>query len=65
MGWQGIFKLYFVLFLLVADPEILPHIGKIALCDNTYNGFQPLSPEIVSICTGVCLLVQVENTKET
>ena len=41
MGWQGMLKLYFMLFLPRADPEILPHIWKIALCNNTYKGFQP------------------------
>ena len=29
-------KLCFMLFLPVADPEMLPHIGKIAPCVNTY-----------------------------
>ena len=46
MDWQGMLKLCFIVFLPVANPEILMHIGKTALYDNTAPSFEIFSPEI-------------------
>ena len=43
MCWQRTLKLCFMHFLPVADPEILPHIWKIALQGFPYLGDSPTS----------------------
>ena len=45
MDWQGVLALCFILFLPVANPEILLHMGKTALYDNTSPTWQIFSPE--------------------
>ena len=46
MDWQRILKLGFILFLPVANPEFLLHIGKTALYDNTALTWEVFLAEI-------------------
>ena len=46
MDWQVMLKLFFIIFLPVANPEIPLHIGKIALYDNTSPTSEIFSPEV-------------------
>ena len=66
MDWQGMLKLCFILFLPVANPEILLHIGKTALYDNTSQTWEMFSPEssvkIVKVmCCFNLLFLQLRN----
>ena len=66
MDWQGMFKLCFILFLPEANPEILLHIGKTVLYDNSSPTWENFSPEVsVKIVEVMCcsnlLFLQLRN----
>ena len=57
MDWQGMLKLYFILFLPLASTETPLYIEKAALYDNTSPKWEIFSPEIsMKILNVMCCL---------